>query len=146
MRFLGLVIKTAKTEAAHDQMLEVALHRAICEGVRAERAAADMREAQRILAILSQPLMEWDLDDFPGWAENPDKGRGLMEGYPLRGSHGPHLWAVVQAYRVVRKDAARARSAVTVNDSLRGRGWADQPLTSVRSRTPRVSNPDRTLP
>lgn len=82
----------------------------------ASRAHAEKREAQRVLAILSEPMKDWDLADFP---------RDGAEG-------SRHLNAIVQAYGIVARDAAHARMTVTANDKLRGRGWGDQAIPATR--------------
>lgn len=112
---LGIRLSTPTQRAAWEQHLAhafAAAQRALAEKQRAE---AEKREAQRILAILSEPLKDWDLADFPGLLSiNHDVAQ--------------HLAAIQQAYELVKRDAAHARMTVTANDKLRERGWADQPI------------------
>lgn len=108
----GLRIQTRARRDWENELLDIAFRGQAKALEDAERAHAEKRGAQRILAILSEPLKDWDLADFP--RTGPEATR--------------HLNAIVQAYGIVRADAAHARMTVTTNDKLRGRGWADTPL------------------
>jgi hypothetical protein len=86
----------------------------------AHRAQAEKREAQRLLVLLSEPLKEWDLADFP------ELGHPL---HTLTWEDSRHLAAVLDGYRLVASEAARVRMTATVNDETRQRGWADERIT-----------------
>lgn len=78
----------------------------------AAHAFAQKREAERLLVLLSEPLKDWDLADFP--------------------SAGPeahhHLRAIEEAYRLTASAVAPLRMGRVVDDKARRRGWDDQPL------------------
>lgn len=128
MKLLGLVIKTARAEREHDAMLDAALQGRARAEAKAARAEAKARNAVRLLAILRERLKDWDLDDFPAWAENPDRGRGFITNYPIRPKDGEHIWAVVQAYRNTAQEAGALAGGQVLTDKLKRTGWNDAPL------------------
>lgn len=124
--FTGLRLSTR-------QARELAAFHAHAAALALQAAHAQKREAQRILAILSEPLKDWDLDDFPklyAIATGPRPADWLA--VRLEWEHVHHLNAVIQAYETVRTEAAHARMTITANDKLRGQGWADQPIPTTR--------------
>lgn len=131
-RFVTGLRVTTRAWRAHQQAVEDGLMRHIhAAELEARTQAAEKREAQRILAILSEPLKDWELADFPPWAVHPDRSKGLEQAWPMEARERAHIWDVVQAYRTVARDAAQARMSVTTNDMLRGRTWADRPVRTL---------------
>lgn len=128
----GLRISTHAQRQAHGFQLAGAEHAAHLADLQREKAEAAKREAQRLLAILSDPLKDWDLADFPVIATDP-LARDNFTGVSLGWEHASHLRNVIEAYRVVARPAAQARMSVTTNDMLRDRTWGDEP------RQPRAS-------
>lgn len=127
--FTGLRLSTR-------QARELAAFHAHAATLALQAAHAQKREAQRILAILSEPLKDWDLADFPALyvGHAPDESWVAVR---LEWEHVVHLNNVIQAYRTVATDAAHARMTITANDKLRGQGWDDQPTTPRYPRSPR---------
>lgn len=106
-----------------------------------ERAMAEKRQAERLVALLSEPLKDWDLDGFP---DPSALRRGAADRlvYPLNPGGARHLSNVVETYRLLSRDLAHVRMTATTNDSARRRGWDDQPLPSA----PRTTLDPRRLP
>lgn len=124
---LGLRISTEEQRARQAMDLAMAEARAVANQRAAEQANAEKREAQRILAIVTEPLKDWELADFPdpGYLRRRSEKPGHTT--PLGYQDVAHLANVLEAYRTVARDAAQARMSVTTNDMLRGRTWADEP-------------------
>lgn len=129
-RFLGLVIKTAKEERQHDQLLDLALQRAL-------EAQAAKRETERLLVLLSEPLKDWDLADFP---EEPQRLRLMAQRGPaltMGGTDLDYLASVLDAYRLTASAVAPIRAGRVVDDQAHQRGWDDQPLPTTPTEKPR---------
>lgn len=127
----GLRISTAADrERTADRMDLMARTTGILKAEK-ERAEADKREAQRLLVLLSEPLKDWDLADFPGISGLPGQAE---EAYR-------HLTAIRQGYQLVAGPVAHIRMGVTTNDMTRKRGWGDIP-----HRVPGQPRPTRNLP
>ncbi len=125
----GLRISTRRQrEHAEAELLGV---RRLADSLDRERSRAEeqKREAQRILTIITEPLKDWDLNDFPVIAGTVQNQKPTT----LSWEHGQHLAAVVRAYQIVARDAAQARMSVTFNDRARQRGWDDQPIRPTPS-------------
>lgn len=112
--------------------------------VQAHRAA---REAQRLLVLLSEPLKDWDLADFPALPFDGVNQRPVT----LSHEHAQHLRSVIQAYNLTKGAVAPLRAGTVLNDQARERGWGDAELGRVSEVFRRVGravaiNPDRKLP
>jgi len=81
----------------------------------AQEAKAKLREVERFLVLLSEPLKDWDLADFPTTGPEADR----------------HLKAIVEAYRLTATKVAPIRANRVLDDRARGRGWDDQPITTT---------------
>lgn len=140
----GLRISTHRARE-HQQSVEDGLVRHIHAAERTAKAqAAEKREAQRILAILSEPLKDWELADFPdpGYLRRRSEQTGHTT--PLSHLDVAHLANVLEAYRIVAREAAQARMSVTTNDMLRGRTWGDQRRGKTAAQE--AARPVRNLP
>lgn len=98
---------------------------------RSARAAADYarageRRTQRLLVILSEPLKDWDLDDFPAALEYRPAPPTLP--ISLDSEQARHLWNVIAAYRITAGEVAPLRNSRVMDDRHRRRGWDDQLL------------------
>lgn len=107
---------------------------------RAEKAQAKQREVERLLVLLSEPLKDWDLADYPdpGYLRmRADKPSSVVQ--PLGPDDFRHLANVLDAYRLTASAVAPLRANRVVDDQARGRGWDDQPLSlqALRGVTPR---------
>jgi len=73
--------------------------------------------------LLSEPLKDWDLADFP------DTGSANIVGsIRLHAEDVSHLRNVIQAYRLTASAVAPLRMGRVLDDKARRRGWADAPL------------------
>lgn len=113
-------------QAEQDRLLDLALQRVLTTERQRDRAEAEKRQAQRLVVLLSEPLKEWDLADFPAWADQAGFPGGALG--PLNHDDARHLHATVQAYRLVAPELANVRMTAKTNDQARGRGWNDDPL------------------
>jgi len=96
-----------------------------------DRAERDMREAQRLLVLLSEPLKDWDLADFPdpGYLRrSAEKANPSSPAPVLTKDDLSHLANVLDAYRLTASAVAPLRMGRVVDDKLRRRGWDDTPL------------------
>ena len=108
----GLRISTRRERDAMAQIIRN-------ETAQRKAATSRMREAQRLLTILSEPLKDWDLADFPGLlAANDETAR--------------HMAAIQEAYRVTAPAVAPMRAGIVLNDKARGRGWDDRRVPTQR--------------
>lgn len=88
--------------------------------LKATEAERHKRDAQRILAVISEPLKDWDLADFPPIAGSQVNQLPTTLSY----EHAQHLSRVIQGYQAVSREAAQARMSVTFNDKVRVEGGA----------------------
>lgn len=95
------------------------------------RAEASKREAERLLVLLSEPLKDWDLADFPMSAVDPEALR--------------HLHAIRDAYQLTASAVAPLRLGRVMDDKVKRRGWDDEPLPHGY-RTTSTGPTRRTLP
>lgn len=97
---------------------------------RAEKAMADLRDVERYLVLLTEPMKDWDLADFP----EPARLRLMANGdgvAQLSAEDAIHLANVLDAYRLTATKVAPIRAHRVLDDRSRGRGWDDQPLTTT---------------
>lgn len=98
----------------------------------ADRAQREKREAHRLLVLLSEPLKDWDLADFPGVAWGHCQGQPFCQVHP---EAKRHLSAIREAYQLTAPAVAPLRAGMKLHDRARQQGWDDQPLP--RQRRPR---------
>jgi hypothetical protein len=125
----GLRVRTARWQADQDHLVDLALRRVISTERDLTRSEEQKRQLQRVIVLLSEPLKDWDLADFPHWAEAPAAPR--LERHHISADDARHLHATVQAYRLMATELGDARMAAWANDAPRQRGWDDQPLKDV---------------
>jgi hypothetical protein len=93
----------------------------------AAHAFAQKREVERLLVLLSEPLKDWDLADFPHWADSQNTGGA----WTMYADDCRHLREVIAAYRLTASAVAPLRMGRVVDDKMKRRGWDDQPLAEM---------------